>query len=104
MNYKKQKIKHSYLLFSKVPSKPKFVVTYRATTFFNVSFDPTAMAIPGSLYYVQYKTDERGSYESNIRKLIISMLGFLDGESLYWFHFAGMALILVGVYLVNRKS
>jgi hypothetical protein len=43
-----------------VPSKPRFVVTYRGTTFFNVSFDPTTMAIPGSLYYVQYKEDEKG--------------------------------------------
>ena len=46
---------------SKVPSKPSFVVTYRGTTFFNVSFDPTRMPIPGSLYHVQYKEDEKGS-------------------------------------------
>ncbi|CAF3806270.1 unnamed protein product, partial [Rotaria magnacalcarata] len=45
--------------YSLVPSKPKFIVSYRGTTFFNVSFDPNAMAIHGSLYYVQYKEDER---------------------------------------------
>ena len=48
--------------FVLVPSKPTFRVTYRGPTFFNVSFDPTRMTIPGSLYYVQYKEDEKGSY------------------------------------------
>jgi hypothetical protein len=49
-----------------VPSKPRFIVTYRGPTFFNVSFDPAIMAIPGSLYYVQYKEDENGLYKANV--------------------------------------
>ncbi|CAF0804833.1 unnamed protein product [Rotaria sordida] len=68
--------------YSLVPSKPKFVVTYRGTTFFNVSFDPTIMHIPGSLYYVQYKEDERDGQSifkrtyvvSNDRTIIVSPL------------------------------
>jgi len=42
------------------------MVTYRGPTFFNVSFDPAIMAIPGSLYYVQYKEDENGLYKANV--------------------------------------
>ena len=47
-------------VFLPVPSKPTFFVSYRGPTFFNVSFDPTRMQIPGSRYYVQYKEDEKG--------------------------------------------
>ncbi|CAF1598127.1 unnamed protein product [Rotaria magnacalcarata] len=68
--------------YSLVPSKPKFIVSYRGTTFFNVSFDPNAMAIHGSLYYVQYKEDERDGESifkrtyvvSNDRSIIVSPL------------------------------
>jgi len=56
--YKYKNIFNHYSIL--VPSKPRFVVTYRGITFFNVSYDPTIMAIPGSLYYVQYKEDETG--------------------------------------------
>jgi len=67
---------------SLVPSKPRFIVTYRGTTFFNVSYDPTIMAIPGSLYYVQYKEKERDGQAifkktyavSNDRTIIVSPL------------------------------
>ncbi len=48
------------------PSKPTFSVTSRGTTFFNISFDPTIMPVPGSLYYVQYKEDENGLYKANV--------------------------------------
>ncbi|CAF1114699.1 unnamed protein product [Rotaria sp. Silwood1] len=68
--------------YSLVPSKPKFFVSYRGPTFFNVSFDPTIMTIPGSLYYVQYKEDERDGESifkrtyvvSNDRTIIVSPL------------------------------
>ncbi|CAF2515801.1 unnamed protein product [Rotaria sp. Silwood2] len=68
--------------YSLVPSKPKFIVTYVGTTFFNVSFDPTIMPIPGSLYYVQYKENERDGESifkrtyvvSNDRTIIVSPL------------------------------
>ncbi|CAF0853285.1 unnamed protein product [Adineta steineri] len=67
---------------SVVPSKPTFTVTYRGTTFFNISFDPTTMAVPGSVYYVEYKeNDKEGqalfkkSYVvSNERNILINSL------------------------------
>ncbi|CAF1215999.1 unnamed protein product [Adineta ricciae] len=67
---------------SLVPSKPTFTVTYRGTTFFNISFDPTTMAVPGSLYYVQFKeNDKEGlalfkkSYAvSNERNILVNSL------------------------------
>ncbi|UJR16314.1 hypothetical protein I4U23_003220 [Adineta vaga] len=67
---------------SLIPSKPSFIVSYRGSTFFNVSFDPTRMSIPGSLYYVQYKEDEKDGQaiykrtyaSSNDRTIIVSPL------------------------------
>ena len=47
-----------------VPSKPTFTVTHRGTTFFNVSFDPTIMTVPGSLYYIDYRENDNGAYLS----------------------------------------
>ncbi|UJR30186.1 hypothetical protein I4U23_017725 [Adineta vaga] len=44
---------------SLVPSKPTFTVSSRGTTSFNISFDPTIMAVPGSLYYVQFKENDK---------------------------------------------
>lgn len=50
------------LNFRLAPSKPTFTVSYRGTTYFNVSFDPTIMAIPASQYYVQFKENDKGLY------------------------------------------
>ncbi|CAF3998844.1 unnamed protein product, partial [Rotaria sordida] len=44
---------------SLAPSKPTFTVTHRGQTFFNISFDPTIMTVPGSLYFVQYKENDK---------------------------------------------
>ena len=46
-------------------------------------------------------------YTSSVTYLIpvVAVLwGLFDGESLYFGHFAGMAAIILGVYLANRKS
>ncbi|CAF4169795.1 unnamed protein product [Rotaria sp. Silwood2] len=67
---------------SLAPSKPTFTVTHRGQTFFNISFDPTIMTVPGSLYYVQYKendqddqTDFKKSYTvSNDRTIFVNAL------------------------------
>ncbi|CAF1002499.1 unnamed protein product [Adineta ricciae] len=67
---------------SLIPSKPTFFVSYRGPTFFNVSFDPTRMQIPGSRYYVQYKEDEKDGQAiykrtysvSNDRTIMVSPL------------------------------
>ncbi len=73
----------NYAFFLSVPSKPKFIVTYRATNFFNVSFDPTIMPIPGSLYFVQYKEDEKGLSEEYFLKINNIILNFKDGQAIY---------------------
>jgi hypothetical protein len=49
----------SFDIFS-VPSKPTFSVIYKGPTFFNISFDPTIMTVPGSHYYVQFKENDKG--------------------------------------------
>ncbi|CAF3850131.1 unnamed protein product, partial [Rotaria magnacalcarata] len=50
------------------PSKPTFTVTQRGQTFFNVSFDPTIMTIPGSVYYVQYKENDQDDQTTTFKK------------------------------------
>jgi len=36
--------------------------------------------------------------------LIAVLIGILDGEAFHYFHFLGMALIILGVYMTNRMS
>ncbi|CAF4209111.1 unnamed protein product [Rotaria socialis] len=50
------------------PSKPTFTVTQRGQTFFNVSFDPTIMTIPGSVYYVQYKENDQDDQTTTFKE------------------------------------
>ncbi len=35
--------------------------------------------------------------------IVALAFGFFDGEQFFALHFAGMALIILGVYIVNRK-
>lgn len=60
-------ISYVMMYFLSAPSKPTFFVTQRGSNFFNVSFDPTIMAVPGSVYYVQYKEN-------------------INGKCSYWYH------------------
>lgn len=46
-----------------VPSKPTFIVTQRGQTFFNISFDPMIMTVPGSIYFVHYKETDDSKYD-----------------------------------------
>jgi hypothetical protein len=56
-----RRINYFNILFS-VPAKPTFTVSHRGSTFFNISFDPTIMTVPGSHYFVQYKESDKGLY------------------------------------------
>jgi hypothetical protein len=62
------------LTYFSVPSKPTFTVTHRGTTFFNISFDPTIMTVPGSLYYVQYKENDKGLYKNFVFLIHINLI------------------------------
>jgi drug/metabolite transporter (DMT)-like permease len=53
---------------------------------------------------VKIKTPLYASSVTYLMPIVSVMWGVLDGEELVFFHFLGMALILGGVYLANRKK
>ena len=63
-------------------------------------------AIAGLIFnkLVRITTPLYASMVTYIMPLVSVMWGVLDGERLYASHFIGMAAILGGVYLANRRT
>ncbi|CAF0900446.1 unnamed protein product, partial [Didymodactylos carnosus] len=67
---------------SLVPSKPSFVISAVGNTFFNISFNPDTMAVPGSVFFARYKENDKDgqaiykkTYDvTNERTIVISPL------------------------------
>jgi drug/metabolite transporter (DMT)-like permease len=53
---------------------------------------------------VKITTPLYASSVTYLMPIVSVMWGVLDGEELVFFHFLGMALILGGVYLANKKK
>ena len=52
---------------------------------------------------IQWTSPVFGSTVAYLIPVIALFWGVLDGESVYFFHFIGMGLILAGVYLSKQK-
>lgn len=52
---------------------------------------------------IQWTSPLFGSTVAYLIPIIALLWGVIDGESVYFFHFVGMALILAGVYLSRKK-
>lgn len=69
-----------------------------------LSFFGTVIASIGYYTLVQ-KTDAIfGSLVTYIIPIIAIVIGFLDGEKLYFYHLIGMLFILLGIYVLNRRQ
>jgi drug/metabolite transporter (DMT)-like permease len=96
-----------------------FVILFFFTDFFPKSFDShnhrellylillgsinSALAVVIYNYVLQITNPLFSSSVTYLIPIVATIVGFLDGESISFLHYFGMAIILVGVYLINKK-
>jgi drug/metabolite transporter (DMT)-like permease len=89
------------------------------TDFFTKSFDPantreflylivlggfnSAFAVVLFNYVLQITSPLFGSSVTYLIPIVATIAGFLDGEVISVWHYLGMGVILIGVYLINKK-
>lgn len=89
------------------------------TDFFPKSFDPantrefiyliilggfnSAFAVVLFNYVLQLTSPLFGSSVTYLIPIVATVAGFLDGEVISIWHYLGMGIILIGVYLINKK-
>lgn len=89
------------------------------TDFFPKSFDPantrefiyliilggfnSAFAVVLFNYVLQLTSPLFGSSVTYLIPIVATVAGFLDGETISIWHYLGMGIILIGVYLINKK-
>lgn len=89
------------------------------TDFFAKSFDPantrefiylvilggfnSAFAVVLFNYVLQLTSPLFGSSVTYLIPIVATIAGFLDGETISIWHYLGMGVILIGVYLINKK-
>lgn len=89
------------------------------TDFFSKSVDPANlrqlifMIVLGSFnsafavvlfnYVLQITSPVFGSSVTYLIPIVATIAGFLDGETISVWHYLGMGVILIGVYLINKK-
>lgn len=89
------------------------------TDFFAKSFDPantrefvyliilggfnSAFAVVLFNYVLQLTSPLFGSSVTYLIPIVATVAGFLDGEVISFWHYFGMGVILIGVYLINKK-
>ncbi|WP_147322693.1 DMT family transporter [Emticicia sp. C21] len=54
-------------------------------------------------YILQIASPVFASSVTYLIPVVATMIGFLDGEPISLYHYFGMSIILVGVYLINKK-
>jgi drug/metabolite transporter (DMT)-like permease len=64
----------------------------------------TAMALFFFNRLIQNTGPVFASTVTYLMPVVAVIWGFIDGETLFPLHFAGMALIILGVYITNRKA
>jgi len=69
-----------------------------------LSFFGTVIASIGYYALVQKTDPIFGSLVTYLIPLVALIIGTIDGELLRMYHFAGMLLILTGIWLINRKA
>lgn len=69
-----------------------------------LSFFGTVIASIGYYTLVQRTDAIFGSLVTYIIPIIAIIIGFLDGEKLYFYHLIGMLFILLGIYVLNRRT
>lgn len=95
------------------------VVLLLFTDFFTKSFDATnrrefiyliilggfnsAFAVVLFNYVLQLTSPLFGSSVTYLIPIVATIAGFLDGEIISFWHYFGMGVILIGVYLINKK-
>lgn len=54
-------------------------------------------------YVLQISSPVFASSVTYLIPVVATLIGFIDGESISFLHYFGMTIILVGVYLINKK-
>ncbi|CAH0994451.1 hypothetical protein EMA8858_00561 [Emticicia aquatica] len=54
-------------------------------------------------YVLQISSPVFASSVTYLIPVVATLMGFIDGESISFLHYFGMTIILVGVYLINKK-
>ncbi len=54
-------------------------------------------------YILQISSPVFASSVTYLIPVVATLMGFIDGESISFLHYFGMTIILVGVYLINKK-
>ncbi len=54
-------------------------------------------------YVLQISSPVFASSVTYLIPVVATLMGFLDGESISFLHYFGMTIILIGVYLINKK-
>lgn len=96
-----------------------FLILLFFTDFFAKSFDSnnsreliyliilggfnSAFAVVLFNYLLQLTTPLFGSSVTYLIPIVATIAGFLDGEIISFWHYLGMGIILIGVYLINKK-
>jgi len=93
-----------YLLTTKFwlqSEAPHFVLSVSSIAALSILGTVTASIV---FYALIQRTDSIfGSLVSYLIPVVAIILGLLDGEKLLPYHFAGMLLILIGVYIINTQ-